>query len=122
LAVPVLAGSASVGIAGLLDKDWGYERSPRQAPLFYALVGFGAIGGTMLSIFYTDPIGLLVFVALVNGIAAAPFLVITMLISSDTTIMGEHRNGKLASSLGWTTVGLMSMSAITGLWQTVIGG
>jgi NRAMP (natural resistance-associated macrophage protein)-like metal ion transporter len=122
LAVPVLAGSASVGIAGLLDKDWGYERSPRQAPLFYALVGVGTIGGTMLSIFYTDPIGLLVFVALVNGIAAGPFLVITMLISSDATIMGEHRNGKLASSLGWTTVGLMSLSAIVGLWQTAVSG
>jgi Mn2+/Fe2+ NRAMP family transporter len=36
--------------------------------------------------------------------------------------MGEHRNGKLATSLGWTTVGLMSFCAIIGLWQTVIGG
>jgi NRAMP (natural resistance-associated macrophage protein)-like metal ion transporter len=122
LAVPVLAGSASVGISGLLDKDWGYERSPRQAPLFYALVGVGTIGGTVLSIFYNDPIGLLVFVALVNGIAAAPFLVITMLISSDTAIMGEHRNGRLATTLGWTTVGLMSLCAVTGLWQAVTGG
>jgi Mn2+/Fe2+ NRAMP family transporter len=121
LAVPVLAGSASVGIAGLLDKDWGYERSPRRAPLFYALVGIGTIGGTLLSVFYTDPIGLLVFVALVNGIAAAPFLVITMLISSDRSIMGEHRNGKLASGLGWSTVALMSLSAIAGLWQTITG-
>jgi NRAMP (natural resistance-associated macrophage protein)-like metal ion transporter len=122
LAVPVLAGSASVGISGLLDKDWGYERSPRQAPLFYALVGVGTVGGTLLSVFYNDPIGLLVFVALVNGIAAAPFLVITMLISSDSTIMGEHRNGRLAAALGWTTVGVMSLCAVTGLWQTVTGG
>jgi NRAMP (natural resistance-associated macrophage protein)-like metal ion transporter len=122
LAVPVLAGSASVGISGLLDKDWGYGRSPRQAPLFYTLVVAGTIGGTVLSIFYNDPIGLLVFVALVNGIAAAPFLVITMLISSDTTIMGEHRNGRLATTLGWTTVGLMSLCAVTGLWQAVTGG
>jgi NRAMP (natural resistance-associated macrophage protein)-like metal ion transporter len=122
LAVPVLAGSASVGISGLLDKDWGYERSPRQAPLFYALVGVGTIGGAVLSVFYSDPIGLLVFVALVNGIAAAPFLVITMLISSDRTIMGEHRNGRLATALGWTTVGVMSVCAVTGLWQAVTGG
>jgi Mn2+/Fe2+ NRAMP family transporter len=122
LAVPVLAGAASVGIAGLLDKDWGFERSPRQAPVFYALVAVGTIGGTLLSIFYTDPIGLLVFVALVNGIAAAPFLIITMLISSNRELMGKHRNGKLAATLGWAAVIVMSCAAVIGVWQSLSGG
>lgn len=100
LAVPVLAGSASVGIAGLLDKDWGFERSSRKAPPFYALVALGTTGGSVLSVLTTNTIQLLGFVALINGIAAAPFLIITMLISSDRHLMGEHRNGHLAITLG----------------------
>jgi Mn2+/Fe2+ NRAMP family transporter len=55
---------------------------------------------------------LLVVVALVNGLAAAPFLVVVMLISKDREIMGEHRNGRLARTLGWLTVGLMAVAAI----------
>lgn len=122
LAVPVLAGSASVGIAGLLGQDWGFERSPRKAPAFYVLVAIGTVGGTVLSMLYHDTIQLLVFVALVNGIAAAPFLIVTMLISADHTIMGEHRNGRLATTLGWVAVAVMSVAGAVGLWQTIVGG
>jgi NRAMP (natural resistance-associated macrophage protein)-like metal ion transporter len=44
LAIPVLAGSGSVGIAGLLGKHWGFSRSVRKAPVFYGLVALGTVG------------------------------------------------------------------------------
>ena len=112
LAVPVLAGSASSGLAGLAGKDWGFSKGPSQAPLFYGLVGLGAIGGTALALVGLDPISLLVVVAVINGIAAAPFLVVVMLISGDAELMGEHRNKRLARTLGWTTAALMGACAI----------
>jgi NRAMP (natural resistance-associated macrophage protein)-like metal ion transporter len=112
LAVPVLAASASVGLSGLLDKDWGFSRSPREAPLFYVLVGVGTVGGTLLSLTGMNPIRLLVIVAVVNGVAAAPFLIAVMLVSSDRSIMGAFRNGRLASILGWFTAALMTIAAI----------
>ena len=65
-----------------------------------------------LSLFHINPITLLVFVAVVNGVAAAPFLVVTMIVASDRTIMGEYANGKLAVILGWFTVVLMALSAV----------
>ena len=74
LAVPVLAGARSAGIAGLLGKPSGFSRSLRHAPVFYALVAVGTVGGMTLSLLGVNPVGLLVFVAIVNGIAAAPFL------------------------------------------------
>src|ERR1700730_14443702 len=37
LAIPVLAGSGSIGMSGLLRKQWGFSRSVRKAPLFYGL-------------------------------------------------------------------------------------
>jgi Mn2+/Fe2+ NRAMP family transporter len=122
LAVPVLAGSASTGIAGLRGKDWGFERSPRKAPLFYGLVGLGTVGGVVLSLFYHDPIALLVFSALVNGIAAAPFMIVVMLVSGDRDLMGRERNGRLAQFLGWGATVAMSLAGVVGLYQTLTPG
>lgn len=121
LAVPVLAGAGSVGMAGLLKRDWGFSRSFRNAPVFYGLVVAGSLGGTMLSLIQVDPIKLLVVVATINGVAAAPFLTIVMLISGDRRLMGRYRNGRLAASLGWLTVGIMGLSALVLLVMALSG-
>jgi Mn2+/Fe2+ NRAMP family transporter len=113
LAIPVLAGAGSVGMAGLLGKKWGFERSVRKAPVFYALVALGTLGGTALSLLHINPIKLLVFVAVINGVAAAPFLVVVMRVSSSKRIMGDYVNGNAAKILGWLTVTLMAAAAIS---------
>jgi len=112
LAIPVLAGSGSVGLAGLLGKQWGFSRSVRKAPVFYGLVALGTLGGTALSLLQVNPIKLLVLVAVINGIAAAPFLVVVMLVSSSHRLMGKYVNGKAATILGWLTVAIMTVAAI----------
>lgn len=121
LAVPVLATSGAAGLAGLLGKKWGFEPSPRRAPLFYILLGAGTVGGVLISFVSNDPIGLLILSATINGIAAAPFLVVTMLISRDKDIMGEYRNGKLAATIGWATTAIMVVAGAVGIWTTVTG-
>lgn len=109
LAIPVLAGAGSVGMAGLLGKQWGFERSIRKAPVFYGLVALG----TALSLLHVNPIKLLVFVAVINGVAAAPFLVVVMRISGSRRIMGDYVNGNTANILGWLTAALMAAAAIS---------
>lgn len=83
----MLATSGSVELSGLLGKDWGFSRSVRKAPLFYALVGLGTIGGTALSLLNVNPIKLLVFVAVINGVIAAPLLIIVLLVSKQTGLV-----------------------------------
>jgi NRAMP (natural resistance-associated macrophage protein)-like metal ion transporter len=112
LAIPVLAASGSVGMAGLLGKQWGFSRSVRKAPAFYGLVAVGTIGGTALSLLQVNPIKLLVFVAVLNGVIAAPFLVVVMSVSSNKKLMGEYVNGKAAKVLGWSTATLMAVAAV----------
>ena len=89
----------------------------RKAPVFYSLVAVGTIGGTLLSLTSTNPIQLLVLVAIINGIAAAPFLLLVMLIAADRTLMGQYRNGKLATTIGWAAFALMAAAAIVMLAQ-----
>jgi Mn2+/Fe2+ NRAMP family transporter len=117
LAVPVLAGSGSVGMAGLLGKRWGFSRSVRKAPIFYGLVVLGTVGGMALSLLHVNPIKLLVLVAVINGIAAGPFLIFVLIVSSNRRIMGEYANGKLAGTLGWATTVLM-IAATVALFAT----
>ena len=45
--------------------------------------------------------------------AAAPFLVLIMLIAGNRKIMGEYRNRRLATTLGWATTALMTIAALT---------
>ncbi|MDP9116015.1 MAG: Nramp family divalent metal transporter [Actinomycetota bacterium] len=113
LAIPVLAGAGAAGMSGLLGKRFGFSRSVKKAPVFYSLVAAGTLGGTILTLTHVDPVQLLVISAYINGIAAAPFLLLVMLISNNRSIMGEHRNGRLAATLGWTTFAIMAAAAIT---------
>lgn len=99
-------------MAGLLGKATGFSRSIRRAPTFYGLVILGTLGGAALSLVGVNPIRLLVFVAVLNGVAAAPFLVLVMLISNDRKIMGDYTNDKLARTLGWATTALMTAAAV----------
>jgi NRAMP (natural resistance-associated macrophage protein)-like metal ion transporter len=119
LAVPVLAGAGAAGMAGLLGKGFGFSRSFRKAPVFYGLVVVGTMGGAILSLLTHNPIQLLVIVAVINGVAAAPFLLLVMLISADKAIMGEYRNGRLASFIGWATFAIMAVASLTLLAQAL---
>lgn len=112
LAVPVLAASGSVGLSGLLGKNWGFSAPFRQARLFYVLVGVGTIGGTVLSLVHVNPIKLLVYVAVVNGVIAAPLLIMVLIISSSRRLMGDYVNGATANVLGWFTVLLMGVATV----------
>jgi NRAMP (natural resistance-associated macrophage protein)-like metal ion transporter len=121
LAVPVLAASGAAGMAALLDKDWGFDRKVRKAPVFYGILGVGIILGTVLSIVSANPIQLLVLSAVVNGIAAGPFLLIVMLIARDKAIMGSHVNGSLANVMGWIVTAVMCIAGAYGIWYTLFG-
>jgi len=112
LAVPVLAASGSVGLSGLLGKEWGFSRSIRQAPVFYGLLAIGTVGGTALSLLNVNPIRLLILVAVINGVAAAPFLFVVMRVSSSQRLMGKSVNGPTANILGWLTAAIMASAAI----------
>lgn len=108
-------------MAGLLNKTWGLDHSPRKAPFFYALLMVGLVAGTILSVVDSDPIRLLILSAIVNGIAAGPFLIVVMLISGDRAVMGKYVNGKLAATLGWATTAIMLVAGAAGICLTATG-
>ncbi|WP_169513952.1 NRAMP family divalent metal transporter [Agromyces subbeticus] len=122
LAVPVLITAGSAALAAMLGKPWSLAASPRRDPFFYTLVGVGTIGGVGLALISADAVTLLVFSALINGIVAAPFLIMLMIIARNRRIMGRYRVGRLAGTFGWITAGVMSVASVIGIVQTFTGG
>jgi len=120
LAVPVLASSGSIALAGLLGKPWGFDRSPKRAPLFYGLIGVGTLGGVAISYFTDNPIGMLVVSATINGIAAAPFLAVVMIISGSRKLLGDYRNGPLATIVGWATFAIMAAAGAAAVYIAIL--
>jgi Mn2+/Fe2+ NRAMP family transporter len=121
LGVPVLASAGCIGMSSLTGKPWGFERSPRKAPLFYGLILIGTVGGAVLSGVLDNPMSLLVLSAMINAVAAAPFLVVVLLIARSKSIMGNARNGLLADVLGWTTAAVMAVCGVLALWSQISG-
>jgi NRAMP (natural resistance-associated macrophage protein)-like metal ion transporter len=112
LAIPVLAGSASFAIAELFDWRAGLDLRFRQAGRFYTVFGVAISVGLILDLLGVNPIRMLFLSALVNGLVAAPLLVLVMLAANNKKIMGNQTNGFWLNLLGWTTVAVMGAAAL----------
>jgi Mn2+/Fe2+ NRAMP family transporter len=56
---------------------------------------------------------MLVAVALLNGVAVAPFLIAIMVIADDRHIMGDYANHTSGKLVGWATASIMTIAAVT---------
>ena len=65
----------------------------------------------LLDLWGTNPIRMLFFSAVLNGLLAPPLLLLVMLVSNNRAIMGAHSNGIWLNVLGWSATALMSLAA-----------
>jgi NRAMP (natural resistance-associated macrophage protein)-like metal ion transporter len=112
LAIPVLAGSASYAVAELFAWPAGLDLRPRQARRFYLVLGGSIVAGILLDLFDTNPIRMLFWSAVLNGLLAPPLMVLVMLVGNNRKIMGEHTNGRWLNLLGWTATAIMAAAAV----------
>jgi NRAMP (natural resistance-associated macrophage protein)-like metal ion transporter len=108
LAVPVLAGSASYAVSEAFGWRAGLDLPPWRGRRFYLVLGAAIAGGVLLDGLRLNPIRLLFFAALVNGLLAPPLLVLVLLVGNSRRVMGDRVNGFWLNFLGWTTVAVMT--------------
>lgn len=111
LAIPILAGSASFAVAELFAWRSGLDLPPRRARRFYLVIAGAIVAGMILDVFVTNPIRMLFWSALLNGILAPPLLLLVMLVGNNRQIMGEHTSGFWLNLFGWTATALMTAAA-----------
>lgn len=112
LAVPVLAGSAAYAVAEAGGWERGMDERPRAAREFYAVMGIAMIAGTLLALLRVNPIRLLVWSAVLNGLLAPPLVVIILVVCNNRKVMGRYRNGRALNLLGGATAVIMSAAAV----------
>jgi NRAMP (natural resistance-associated macrophage protein)-like metal ion transporter len=121
LAVPVLTGSAAYGVSEAFGWRSGLDRKPAAAWQFYLVIVAATLVGMGLNFLGVPPMTALVLSAVLNGLVAAPLIVLVMLVSNDRAVMGERTNGRLLNVVGWVTAIVMGV-AVLGLIATTILG
>lgn len=107
LAIPILAGSASYALSEACGWKSGLYRKWRQAHGFYGIITLATFAGLIINFIGIDPIKLLLWTAVLNGVAAPILLIFIVRIGNNKKIMKEWKNGPLANFFGWATVGVM---------------
>ena len=115
LAVPILAGSASYAISESFKWDTGLYRKLQEAYAFYGVIIVAMVVGLLINFVGLDPIRVLIYSAVANGIIAPVILILIVLLSKDKKIMGAHANKPFTTYVGWLTVALMSVSGVAAI-------
>ncbi|WP_426663912.1 NRAMP family divalent metal transporter [Rhodanobacter aciditrophus] len=108
LAVPVLAGSAAYAVAEAFDVRAGLGNKPRDARVFYLIIAGSTLLGALLSVSRLDPIHMLFWAAVINGVISVPLMAGIMLIATQESVMGAFRVGGSLRWLGWASTLVMA--------------
>jgi Mn2+/Fe2+ NRAMP family transporter len=107
IAIPVLAGSSAYALAEALEWPIGLERKPHKAKGFYGILSVATLMGVALNFVGINPIKALFWSAVVNGVAAAPIMIMMMLMTSNKKIIGKVRLPFPQKVIGWIATGVM---------------
>ena len=112
LAVPVLAGSAAYAVTEMFGIAGSLDAKPTKARLFYGTISVTTMLGVSLQYVGIDPARALYWAAVVNGVLAAPLMVMMMLIVRNPRAMGRLTLGRRATITGWIATGVMAVATI----------
>jgi NRAMP (natural resistance-associated macrophage protein)-like metal ion transporter len=101
LAVPVLAGAAAYAVGEAMHWRVGLEVKPARATKFYITLGVATLVGLALNFVRFDPIRSLFIAAVINGLLAAPVMVLMMLMTRNPKIMGKFTLPLYLQVVGW---------------------
>jgi Mn2+/Fe2+ NRAMP family transporter len=116
LAIPVLAGSSSYAVSESFGFKFGLYRKLKEASAFYGVIIIAMVLGILLNFVGFDPIQVLIYSAVFNGLISPIMLFLIVRISSNEKIMGEYKNKNLSRGMGWLTVVLMSMVSVASIF------
>ncbi len=119
LALPVLAGSAAYAVGEALGWHVGLARKAHRAKAFYGVIATATLGGAILNFTPVDPIKALFWSAVINGVVAAPVMVMMMRLAGNQAVMGRFRLPRGLKAMGWLATAVMALAAI-GMLATLL--
>jgi len=90
----------------------GLGRLPHEAKAFYGLIAVSTLIGIFINFVHIDPIKALYWSAVLNGIVAAPLMVVMMFMSINKRIMGNFTLPWPLQVIGWIATIVMTFTAV----------
>lgn len=112
LAIPVLAGAVAYAVAETFNLPLGLSKTFKQAVGFYGVLSIAILVGVILNFINIDPILMLYYAAAVNGILAAPLLVVILFVANNKKILGDKVNSRLSNTLVIITTIIMGIISL----------
>lgn len=112
LTVPILAGSASYALSETFGWKAGLSEKLQKAHGFYGAITIATLIGLLINFIGVDPIVMLYYTAMINGIIAPPLLIIILFIANNKKIMGDRVNSRSLNVLGVVTISIMTIAAL----------
>ena len=119
LAIPVLAGSAAYGVAEAFGWPASLEAKAPDAAGFYGIIAAATVIGFGLGFTSIDPIKMLIWSAVLNGIVAVPIMIAMMVIISKTSVMGRFKAKSWLLGFGWGGTMLMAVAVLAFIWSSL---
>ena len=119
LAVPVLAGSAAYGVAEAFGLRGSLELPANRALGFYGIVGASTIAGGALVLTRIDPIAMLFWTAVINGVIAVPIMFAMMVVVSSARGLRLFSIPLWLRWLGWLASALMAVTVMLLIWSNL---
>ncbi|HUO90730.1 MAG TPA: divalent metal cation transporter [Rhizomicrobium sp.] len=117
LAVPVLAGSAAYAVAEAFHMRGSLELPANRAIGFYAIVSAATLAGAALAMTKIDPIAMLFWAAVINGVVAVPIMAAMMVVVARGN--GTFALPRWLIGLGWLATVLMLVTVGALVWSSL---
>ena len=117
LAVPVLAGSAAYAVAEAFGLRGSLELPASRALGFYGIVGAATLAGAAITATDIDPIAMLFWAAVINGVVAVPIMFAMMLVVTGAQGMRTFALPRWLTTLGWLASLLMTAALCVFVWS-----
>jgi Mn2+/Fe2+ NRAMP family transporter len=121
LAIPVLAGSAAYAVAEIFGWPSTLEAKFPEARAFYVIILAATAIGFGLGFTSLDPIKMLVWSAVLNGIVSVPVMAIMMALITSSSVMGRFRARRWLALVGWAATVLMGLVVAALILSFLIG-
>jgi Mn2+/Fe2+ NRAMP family transporter len=109
----VFAGAYN--LAQFCGWEWGRYRHPAGAPRFTLTWIILLAGGLLIVLTGVDPVAVTEYAVIFSVVALPLTYVPILLVANDEAYMGQHRNGRLANSLGIAYLAVIAVVSLTAI-------
>jgi len=120
LAVPVLAGSAAYCVSEAFGWPATLEAKAPDAVGFYSIIAGAVVVGLALGYTPIDPMQMLVWSAVLNGVVAVPIMAVMMVVVTRLSVMGRFSARPTLTFFGWAGTALMAVAVGALFWFSVM--